>query len=165
MMSPDQEYAATSAPTLNASEQIVDPNVISGQGRVGRWSRDRTKIAVGWAMTGLIVVFLLMDASAKLAGLVPPESATLLGWTKASPSMTTLGGLLLAATLLYVWPRTAMLGAILITGYLGGAIAVQARVGSPLFSHTLFGVYLGVILWGGLWFRSASIRQILPLFR
>jgi hypothetical protein len=73
-----------------------------------------------------------------------------------------LGILLLACTILYAIPRTSVLGAILLTGYLGGAIYVHVRAGSPLFSHTLFGVYLGILLWGGLYLRDERVRLILP---
>jgi hypothetical protein len=66
---------------------------------------------------------------------------------------------------LYVYPPTAVLGAILITGYLGGAVATHARIGSPLFTHTLFGVYIGFLAWGGLWLRDPHVRALLPLKR
>ena len=69
-----------------------------------------------------------------------------------------MGLLLLAITALYAWPRTAVLGAILLTGYQGGAVATRLRMSDPLFSHTLFGVYLGIALWGGLWLRDARVR-------
>ena len=69
-----------------------------------------------------------------------------------------LGVILLVCTLLYAAPQTAMLGAILLTGYLGGAVATHVRVGSPLFSHVLFGVYLAVLMWGGLYLRDARLR-------
>ena len=72
-----------------------------------------------------------------------------------------IGLLLLAITALYAWPRTAVLGAVLLTGYLGGAVATHVRVGSPLFSHILFGVYLGIALWGGLWLRDRGLRAVL----
>jgi hypothetical protein len=71
--------------------------------------------------------------------------------------------LLTAATLLYAYPKTAVLGAILLTGYLGGAVATHVRVASPLFSHVLFGVYLGLFVWGGLYFRDARVRALIPL--
>ncbi len=74
-----------------------------------------------------------------------------------------MGLLLLAITGLYACPRTAVLGAILLTVYLGGAVATHVRVGNPLFSHILFGVYLGIALWGGLWLRDARIRAPLPV--
>jgi hypothetical protein len=71
----------------------------------------------------------------------------------------------LVGTALYAWPRTAVLGAILLTGLFGGAIASHLRLGDPLFSHTLFGVYLGMLMWGGLWFRDPALRALLPLGR
>ena len=74
-----------------------------------------------------------------------------------------MGLLLLAITALYAWPRTAVLGAVLLTGYLGGAVATHLRVGDPLFSHILFGVYLGIALWGGLWLRDGRVRALLPV--
>ena len=74
-----------------------------------------------------------------------------------------LGTLLLVCTLFYLFPRTAVLGAILLTGYLGGAVATHVRVGSPLFSHVLFGVYLGVMMWGGLYLREPRLRALVPL--
>ena len=68
----------------------------------------------------------------------------------------------LACTALYAFPRTSVLGAILLTGYLGGAVATHLRVGSPVFSHLLFGVYLGILLWGGLYLRDQRLRAIFP---
>jgi hypothetical protein len=76
-----------------------------------------------------------------------------------------LGVLTLAGALLYAFPRTAVLGAIILTAYFGGAIYVHVRADSPLFTHTLFGVYLGVIMWGGLWFRDPLVRALLPFHR
>jgi len=76
-----------------------------------------------------------------------------------------LGIILLACTVVYLMPRTAILGAILLTGYLGGAVATHVRVGSPLFSHVLFPVYLGVLIWGGLYLRDERLRALFPLRR
>ncbi len=119
----------------------------------------------GRILSGLVILFLLFDAGLKLAS---PETAIKytppgLGWPLDVGTMYMLGILLLIPTLLYIWPRTAILGAILITGYLGGAIATHVRIGSPLFSHTLFGVYLGAALWGGLWLRDARLRALFPV--
>jgi hypothetical protein len=119
----------------------------------------------GRVLSGLVILFLLFDAGLKLAS---PETAIKysppgLGWPLDVPTMTLLGTLLLIPTLLHIWPRTAILGAILITGYLGGAVATHVRAGSPLFSHILFGVYLGVMLWGGLWLRDPRVRALVPL--
>ena len=77
----------------------------------------------------------------------------------------TLGVLTLVGVLLYAYPRTTVLGAVLLTGYFGGAIYVHVRADSPLFSHTLFGIYLGLVMWGGLWLRDASLRAVFPIRR
>jgi len=117
---------------------------------------------VGWILSGLIIAFLLVDAVMKLMVLaVVVETGRTLGLS--GESARGLGIVLLVATLLYTAPRTAVLGAILLTGYLGGAVATHVRVGSPLFSHILFGVYLGVMLWGGLYLRDPRLRQLIPL--
>ncbi|MER9843294.1 DoxX family protein [Mesorhizobium australicum] len=71
----------------------------------------------------------------------------------------------LVSTALYALPSTSVLGAILLTAYMGGAIATNARIGNPLFSHTLFGVYLGIILWGGLYLRDPRVRALIPFSR
>ena len=123
------------------------------------------QLIAGHVLSGLVILFLLFDAGLKL---VSPETAIKysppdLGWPLDVPTMTMLGLLLLIPTLLYIWPRTAILGAILITGYLGGAIATHVRIGSPLLSHSLFGVYLGVMLWAGLWLRDLRVRALIPV--
>jgi hypothetical protein len=78
-------------------------------------------------------------------------------------TLAVLGLVLLVSTALYAFPRTAVLGAILLTGYLGGAVASHARMADPLFTHDLFGVYLGLFVWGGLWFRDERMRSLIPL--
>jgi hypothetical protein len=125
----------------------------------------RKALIAGRILSGLVIAFLLFDAGFKLVATQaaiqysPPG----LGWRLDVATMRMLAILLLIPTLLHIWPRTAMLGAILITGYLGGAIATHLRIDSPLFSHTLFGVYLGVMLWGGLWLRDPALRRLIPL--
>jgi hypothetical protein len=117
----------------------------------------------GWAMSGLAIAFLLMDASMKLMALpVVLQAQAELGFQGEAVARE-LGAILLACTLLYAVPRTAVLGAIMLTGYLGGAVAVKLRIGDPLFTHILFGVYVGIFVWGGLYLRDARLRQILPL--
>jgi hypothetical protein len=74
-----------------------------------------------------------------------------------------IGCVLIACTLLYLIPRTSILGAILLTGYLGGAVATHVRIGDPLFSHTLFPVYFGVMTWGGLYLRDSRLIALIPL--
>ena len=115
----------------------------------------------GRVLSGLVILFLLFDGAIKLIPLdIVIETSRQLGIP--TNLAVTLGVLTLAGTLLYAYPRTSVLGAILLTGYLGGAIYVHVRAGSPLFSHTLFGVYLGILLWGGLYLRDERLRLIFP---
>ncbi|MGK6306925.1 DoxX family protein [Variovorax sp. DT-64] len=118
----------------------------------------------GRVLSGLVVLFLLFDGLIKVVELpVVGETLVQLGY---QPGLGFgLGVLTLAIALLYAWPRTALLGAILLTGLLGGAIATHLRVGSPLFSHLLFGAYIGLMAWGGLFLRDEKLRQLLPLRR
>ncbi len=118
---------------------------------------------LGRAMSGLFILFML-GASITPKFFLPQVShptMTELGW---SPKFTLLIGTIeLLGTLLYAIPRTALLGAVLLTGLLGGSLATQLRVENPLFSHILFSVYLGLFMWGGLWLRNAQVRALLPL--
>jgi hypothetical protein len=124
----------------------------------------RGAVRAGWALSGLAILFFAMDGGMKLAYLpIVAETTAQLGWPADRGTIYLLAALLLGSTLLYAVPRTAMLGAILLTGYLGGAVATHVRVGSPLFSHVLFGVYLGLFVWGGLWLRDPRVRALLPL--
>ena len=118
---------------------------------------------VGWVISGLVIAFLLMDATMKLLALpIVLETSGLLGFAGADMARG-LGAVLLICTLLYIAPQTAVIGAILLTGYLGGAVATHVRVGSPLFSHVLSGVYVGMLLWGGLYLRDPRLRALMPL--
>ena len=125
-----------------------------------RAALDRARIA-GNILSGLATAFLLLDSGIKLAR-IPPVHDTLvqLGWPADDRTMIGLGLGLLVATILYAVPRTAVIGAILLTGYLGGAIAAHARIGSPLFTHTFFGVYLALVVWGGLFLRRPALRAL-----
>ena len=96
---------------------------------------------------------------------VVTQASAALGWPDDAGTARLLGALLLSITALYAVRRTSILGAILLTGYLGGAIASHVRIDSPLFSHTLFGLYLGLMLWGGLWLRDGRLRSLLPFRR
>ena len=117
----------------------------------------------GWVMSGLVIAFLTMDAVMKLLALpVVLETSGPLGFPGAEMARG-LGFALLACTLLYAAPATAVLGAILLTAYLGGAVATHVRVGSPLLTHVLFGVYVGVLMWAGLYLRDARLRGLVPL--
>ena len=116
----------------------------------------------GRVLSGLTIAFLLLDAAIKLVPLQPViDSMQALGFASSNALARGLGILLLGCTILYATPRTALLGAILLTGYLGGAIAVQLRTGNPLFSHVLFGAYVGLALWAGLLLRNRQIRSLI----
>jgi hypothetical protein len=118
----------------------------------------------GRAMSGLLIAFMLMDSVIKLILIQPViDTMTQMGLpvTMARP----IGVIELSATFLYMVPRTSLLGAVLLTAVFGGAIASHWRLDSPLFSHTLFGVYLGLLAWGGLWLRDPRIRAVMPLIR
>jgi len=123
--------------------------------------RASTQIVV-WAgrfLSGLTIAFLLLDAAMKLVPLQPvTDSMQSLGFTPTAALARGLGVLLLACVVLYAVPRTALLGAILLTGYLGGSIAIHLRAGSPLFSHVFFGAYVGLALWAGLLARNRPAR-------
>lgn len=117
---------------------------------------------VGYAMSGLVIAFMLLDGGMKIVPLdVTIKSTAELGYP---PELVRgLGVVALVCTALYAFPRTAVLGAILLTAYMGGAVATHVRVGNPLFTHVLFGVYLAVLLWGGLFLRDPRVRALLPL--
>jgi len=118
----------------------------------------------GRAMSGLVILFLLLDGVIKLVP-IAPVIETLAGLGYPVEFARALGVLTLACTILYAVPRTAVLGAILLTGLLGGAMATHLRVGSPVFTHLLFGFYLGLLAWGGLYLRDARLRALLPFAR
>lgn len=123
----------------------------------------KVKRISGYAMSGFVIAFMLFDAGAKLVPLdVVIKSTADLGYAPTAGLARGLGALALACTVLYAVPRTAVLGAILLTGYMGGAVASHLRLGDPLFSHILFGVYLGILAWGGLFLRDSRIRALLP---
>jgi hypothetical protein len=124
----------------------------------------KSALRAGWTLSGLALAFFAMDGAIKLfAQAKVAEASAPLGWPSDPGTIYLLAALLLGSALLYAIPRTAMLGAILLTGYLGGAVATHVRVGSPLLTHALFGVYLGIIVWGGLWFRDPRLRALIPL--
>jgi hypothetical protein len=124
----------------------------------------RAKITTwaGWMLTGAFALFIAGASIAPKLLHHPAATTTLqaLGW---DPRHTLMIGLIeLSCPVLYLVPRTRLLGAVLFTGLLGGAMATQIRAGSPLFSHTLFGVYLGTLLWAGLYLRDERLRLIFP---
>jgi hypothetical protein len=116
----------------------------------------------GWGMSGLIIAFLIFDSVSKLVlERHVVDATTMLGYPL--DSIRPLGIICLACTILYATPRTSILGAILLTGYLGGAIASKVRIEDPLFSSVLFGVYFGILVWGGLYLRDRRLRALIPL--
>jgi hypothetical protein len=118
----------------------------------------------GWALTGLFVLFMLFDVAIKWLDLAVVDDAMRQLGYRAGVGFW-IGVLETILLVLYVVPRTSVLGAILFMGVLGGAVASHLRVGDPLLSHDLFGVYLGVVMWGGLWLRDPALRAVLPLRR
>ena len=121
---------------------------------------------LGRTMSGLVIVFLLFDSAIKLVPLpVVTETMDRMGYGSSETLARSLGIITIVCTVLYSIPPTSILGAILLTGYLGGAMASHVRIGSPLFSHTLFGFYLGLLVWGGLWLRERNLRSMIPFCR
>ncbi len=122
----------------------------------------RGRLWTGRTLTALAVLFLIFDAVVKLLRLPPAiEATTALDFTASV--LVPLGILEVLCLAAYLVPRTSVLGAILWTGYLGGAIAAQLRAGNPLFSNVLFPVYVAALVWGGLWLRNARLRSLVPL--
>ena len=119
----------------------------------------------GRVLSGLAILALFMDWSMKVLKMQPAVEGTLACGYPESAVMT-IGVLGMICWILYVVPRTAILGAVLWTGYLGGAVATHVRLGNPLFTHVLSPVYVAVFLWGGLWLRERRLRALVPvLFR
>jgi hypothetical protein len=127
------------------------------------WRNASTATWVGRVLSGLFVLFML-GASVMPKFFMPEVShptMEALGWPARYTIM--IGVIELVGVLLYVFPRTAVLGAVLLTALLGGAMATQIRVENPLFSHILFGLYLGLFMWGGLWLRDERLRAVFPI--
>jgi hypothetical protein len=119
-------------------------------------------VNVGRALSSLVIVFLAFDTAIKLVEMpVVAETLSSLGYPLGLGF--TIGVVELVCLVLYAVPRTAVLGAILLTALFGGGIATHIRVGSPVFTHVLFGVYLGLFVWGGLYLRNARLRELIPL--
>ncbi len=127
-----------------------------------RASSSKKRVWVGRVLSGLVVLFLIPDGIVKFIKPAPVvEAFAHVGWPLSLANV--LGTLLLVCIALYAIPRTSILGAILLTGYLGGAVATHLRAGDPLFSHILFPTYLGVLLWLGLYLRDDRVRVLIPL--
>lgn len=116
----------------------------------------------GRALTGLFTLFMLGGSVApKLVGAkVARDAMVELGWDPRFIPM--IGAMELTFVLMHLYARTNILGALLMTALLGGGIAAQLRADQPLWTHVLFGVYLGLAMWGGLWMRDAGLRELIP---
>ena len=134
----------------------TNSNTFAVQGRAMRWA--------GWGLTGLFTAFMIFDAGIKLMRHPMVETT---GAQLHLPQASGFGiGLMESAILaLYLLPRTAILGAVLVTALMGGTAGVHLVNGNPLFSHLLFGPYLAVFAWGGLWLRDAELRRLFPIRR
>ncbi|MGB8398080.1 DoxX family protein [Bradyrhizobium sp.] len=120
----------------------------------------------GRILSGLVIAFLLFDGAIKLVPWpVVTETMDNMGYGSSDSLARSLGIITIVCIVLYSIPPTSILGAILLTGYLGGAMASHLRIGSPLLSHTLFGFYLGLMAWGGLWLRDRGLRALIPFRR
>jgi hypothetical protein len=147
-------------------EQAMSSQVMSSQVMptlVDTAPVSRPALWLGRVLSGLVILFLLFDGAIKLVPWpVVTETLDRMGYGSSETLARSLGAITLICTVLYAVPPTSILGAILLTGYLGGAMASHVRIGSPLFSHILFGFYLGLMLWGGLWLRHRSLRGLIP---
>ena len=117
------------------------------------------RILTGWIISGLVAVFTLFDAIMKPKPVIDAFART--GWPVELSS--TVGAILLICTILYLMPKASVLGAMLLTGYLGGAVATNLRLQNPLLTHTLFPVYFGVLAWIGLCLRERKLGAVFPL--
>jgi len=125
-----------------------------------RGALSKGRLWTGRILSGVLAALLALDALGKFARPEAVVKGTLeLGY--AETAIVPLGVVLLASVILYALPRTAIVGAILLTGYLGGAVATHVRVGNPLYSHVLFPVYVGVLLWVGLTLRDRRLETLL----
>lgn len=119
------------------------------------------RVVTGWIISGLVAAFCLFDVFGKFAKPKPVVDAfARTGWPIELSS--TIGAILLICTILYLIPKVSVLGAVLLTGYLGGAVATNLRLQNPLFSNTLFPVYFGILLWIGLWLRDRKVDALFP---
>ena len=124
-------------------------------------SSAKKRSTAGYVLTGLVAAFLTFDTVMKLLQLAPAvQGTTELGYPAGT--VIVIGVIELVCLVIYLVPRTSVLGALVLTGYLGGAIATHVRVGSPLPTHTLFPIYVALMVWGGLYLRESRLRELLP---
>src|ERR1700709_119337 len=143
------------------SSQVVSSKVMPTL--AGAAPVSKPALWLGRVLSGLVILFMLFDGAIKLVPWpVVTETMDRIGYGSSETLARPLGAISIACTVLYAIPPTSILGAILLTGYLGGAIASHVRIDSPLFSHILFGFYLGLMVWGGLWLRDRGLRDLIP---
>lgn len=146
------------------AKSVANPGISASATGSQRPAQPRWRQRIGWGMSGLMILFLLFDGVSKIAMERHVVAATqAIGYPL--DSILPIGIIGLVCTILYAIPRTSILGAILLTGYLGGAIASKVRIEDPLFSSVLFGVYFGVFVWGGLYLRDERLRRLVPVRR
>ncbi|HEX8431477.1 MAG TPA: DoxX family protein [Longimicrobium sp.] len=134
--------------------QAIDPHAFPA----APTTRSGSRVWTGRILTAIPVLFLLMDGAMKLVNPAPVRDAMIhLGWPAGLAP--TLGVILLSCVVIHLVPRTAVLGAILLSAYLGGAVAAHLRIGEPIFNQ-LFAVVVGVLVWGGLYLRDARVRAL-----
>jgi hypothetical protein len=143
-------------PTASTNgDAAVSPKPVKGQSMGLQWT--------GRVLTALTVLFMLFDAYGKLAKPVQVTDAFAKLGLPLSTS-TSIGVLLLLSTVLYAIPRTMVLGAVLLTGFLGGAVAIQMRAGTSAFEQ-VFPVTFGILMWGGVYLRDCGLRRVFPVRR
>jgi hypothetical protein len=141
-----------------AQDPPIAGTIFNGRG-ASTWT-----VWAGRVLTGIAVLLLVVDSAGKLLLLQPVVDGTMqLGYPR--DIVFSLGVILMWSVLAYAIPRTSVLGALLLTGYLGGAVATHARLEHPLLSHVLFPVYVAALVWGGLFLRDARLRAFLPIRR
>lgn len=146
------------------STQAVETAGQAGPAMVMTAQVSRPALWLGRLLSGVVILFMLFDGAVKLVPWpIVTETMDRMGYGSSESLARSLGAISLVCTVLYAIPPTSFVGAILLTGYLGGAMASHVRIGSPLFSHVLFGFYLGVMVWGGLWLRDGKLRALMPL--
>jgi DoxX-like family len=140
---------------------LLEPRILDVPDSPSREPVSRAQMLAGRLLSGLAAAFLTLDSAMKFVKAPQViEASTHLGL--GLELVTPIGLVLLVCTALYVIPRTAVLGAILLTGYLGGAVFGNLRVGDPLATHVLFPVYFGILLWAGLFLRDRRLRALIP---
>jgi hypothetical protein len=144
---------------VQASQSIHEARPAIGDktpvSRPARW--------LGRLLSGVVILFMLFDGAIKLVPWpIVTETMDRIGYGSSEALARSLGVVTGVCTILYAIPPTSIVGAILLTGYLGGGMVSHLRIGSTLFSHTLFGFYLGLMVWGGLWLRDRNLRALIP---